>query len=280
MAILRLSTADVHHRVEGTGFPIVFLHGAGGSSLSWFQQIPCFSESFACATLDQPGFGGSRWRADVHEFTDALEEYVRRMGWERVALVAHSLGGWTALRFTLRNPARTAALVLSSTWAGVQAPEILRELEARESRLAAARAAWQRREPGSFLPGCGARMAREQPDLHWLAASIASLNGDAVQAVWRRDANGDYDPVLNPKTDPAELSGWSVPTLCLTGDEDFMVPSSAVEVVARLLGGAEVITIPQTGHSIHLERPEEFNGLVRTFLARHVGIPSSARSSA
>ena len=280
MPILRLGTADLHHRVEGAGFPIVFLHGAGGSSLSWFQQIPHFSDGFTCAALDQPGFGASRWRADAQEFTDTLEEYVGRMGWESVALVAHSLGGWTALRFTLRHPARTAALVLSSTWAGVQAPEILRELEARESRLQAARAAWQRREPGSFLPGCGERMLREQPELHWLASSIASLNGEAGQAVWRRDADGDFDPVLNPKTDPVELSGWSVPTLCLTGDEDFMVPSTAVEVVARLLGGAEVIKIPQTGHSVHLERPRVFNSVVRPFLARHVSIASSARSSA
>lgn len=268
MPTIRLGAAEVHHRVAGTGFPIVFLHGAGGTSLSWFQQIPYFSREFTCAVLDQPGFGGSRWLNEPTEFADVLEEYLSFQGWTRVALVAHSLGGWAAVRLSLRKPSRTAALVLSSTWAGIQSPEVLDELEAREPQLHAARAAWQRQDPGAFMPGCGARMAHEQPELHWLASSIAALNRSAGQAVWRRDADGEFDRILNPKTDPVELSDWSVPTLCITGEEDFVVPSRAVEVVAGLLNGAELVKIPDTGHSVHLERAARFNELVRSFLVR------------
>jgi pimeloyl-ACP methyl ester carboxylesterase len=216
MPTIRLRAAEVHHRMTGAGFPIVFLHGAGGTSLSWFQQIPCFSRDYTCAVLDQPGFGASRWLSEPLEFADVLEEYLDLHGWKRVALVAHSLGGWAALRLTLREPSRTAALVLSSTWAGIQSPEILRELDAREARLHAARAAWQRQDPGAFMPGCGARMAHEQPALHWLASSIASLNRSAGEAVWRRGSDGEFDRVLSPKTDPTELKCWSVPTLCIT----------------------------------------------------------------
>jgi pimeloyl-ACP methyl ester carboxylesterase len=274
MPTIRLSAADVHHRVEGDGLPLVFLHGAGGTSLSWFQQVPFFSAAFTCAVLDQPGWGASRWRNGPVEFTDVLEEYVSLHGWKRVAVVAHSLGGWAALRLTLRKPSRTAALVLSSTWAGIQSPEILSELDAREARLHAARSAWRRQDPRAFMPGCGARMAQEQPALHWLAASIAALNRDAVEAVWRRDADGEFDPILNPKTDPAELGGWSVPTLCLTGEEDFVVPPGAVEAAAGLLNGAELVKIPRTGHSVFLERPARFNELVRSFLGRHAEAPS------
>jgi pimeloyl-ACP methyl ester carboxylesterase len=49
-------------------------HGAGGNSLSWFQQVPYFSREFTCAVLDQPGFGGSRWLEGPAEFADVLEE--------------------------------------------------------------------------------------------------------------------------------------------------------------------------------------------------------------
>jgi 3-oxoadipate enol-lactonase len=270
MPTLRLGAAEVHHRVTGAGFPVVFLHGAGGTSLSWFQQAPYFSREFTCAVLDQPGFGASRWLSEPTEFTDVLEEYLSFHGWKRVALVGHSLGGWAALRVTLRNPGRTAALVLSSTWAGIQSPEVLCELEAREAQLHAARSAWQRQDPGAFMPGCGARMAREQPVLHWLASSIASINPESARAVWRRDADGEFDRLLNPKTDPANLRNWSVPTLCITGEEDFVVPPRAVEAVARLLGGAELVKVPRTGHSVYLERAVRFNELVRSFLARYV----------
>jgi 3-oxoadipate enol-lactonase len=273
MATIRLGTAELHHRVTGAGFPIVFLHGAGGASLSWFQQVPYFSSEFTCAVIDQPGWGASRWLNGPAEFAAVLEEYLDSHGWSRVALVAHSLGGWAALRLTLRNPGRTAALVLSSSWAGIQSPEILRELDAREGQLQTARSAWQRHHPGAFMPGCGARMAQEQPALHWLASSIASLNRSAGQAVWRRGSDGEFDPVLNPKTEPAELTGWSVPTLCVGGEEDFVVPPRALEVVARSLAGAELVRIPRTGHSVYLERAAPFNELVRSFLRRHVAGP-------
>jgi pimeloyl-ACP methyl ester carboxylesterase len=269
MPTIRLATAEVHHRVEGRGFPVVFLHGAGGSSLSWFQQIPHFSSGFTCAVLDQPGFGESRWREGATEFADVLEEYVGHLGWERFALVAHSLGGWAALRLTLRKPSRVAALVLSSTWAGIQLAGVLAELEAREARLDAARSAWQRQEAGSFLPGAGARMAREQPALHWLASAIAALNRGAARAVWRRGPDGEFDPRLSPKTDPGELRGWSVPTLCITGDEDFVVPPRAVELVAGALANAPVVRMPRTGHAVFLERPDDFNRVVRSFLGQH-----------
>jgi 3-oxoadipate enol-lactonase len=270
MPTIRLGGAAVHHRVVGAGFPIVFLHGAGGTSSSWFQQVPYFSREFTCAVLDQPGWGASRWLNGPTEFADVLEEYLSFHGWTRVALVAHSLGGWAALRLTLRKPSRTAALILSSTWAGIQSSEILHELDAREAHLQAARSAWQRQDSGAFMPGCGARMAREQPELHQRAASIASLSRSASQAVWRRDADGEFDPTLIPKTDPADLGGWSVPTLCITGEEDFVVPPRAVEAVASLLNGAELVKIPQTGHSVYLERAARFNELVRSFLGRYL----------
>jgi len=45
-----------------------------------------------------------------------------------------------------------------------------------------------------------------------------------------------------------------------------VVPSRAVEAVAKLLNGAELVKIPQTGHSVYLERAGRFNELVRSFL--------------
>jgi 3-oxoadipate enol-lactonase len=271
MTLLDLTRAEVHHRIEGTGLPLLFLHGAGGNLCSWFQQIPYFSREFRCAALDQPGFGASRWRSGPIEFADVLDDYVGHFGWSRFAIVAHSLGGWAALRLALRRPHQAVALVLSSSWAGIQVPEALRELAAREPRLQAARAAWGRQEPSSFMPGCGARLAEEQPSLHWLATAIASLNRGAGQAVWQRDPDGTFDAQLCPETDPEALKGWRIPTLCIAGEEDVVVPPKALAAVARAINGAEFVSIPQAGHSVFFERAEQFNGLVHRFLRRHAG---------
>src|SRR2546427_11246970 len=47
---------------EDTGGPgptLLFLHGAGGNHLSWWQQVPVFAEEYRCVTMDQRGFGQS-----------------------------------------------------------------------------------------------------------------------------------------------------------------------------------------------------------------------------
>jgi pimeloyl-ACP methyl ester carboxylesterase len=189
----------------------------------------------------------------------------------RFAIVAHSLGGWAALRLALRRPHQAVALVLASSWAGIQVPEALRELEAREPQLRAAQTAWVRQEPSSFMPGCGARLAREQPSLHWLASAIDSLNHGAGRAVWQRDLGGKFDAQLCPETDPEALMGWRIPTLCIAGEEDVVLPPKALEAVARAIEGAEFVSVPRAGHSVFFERAEEFNGLVHRFLRRHAG---------
>ena len=43
----------------GHGPVVLFLHGAGGNHLSWWQQVPVFAEEYRCVTVDQRGFGQS-----------------------------------------------------------------------------------------------------------------------------------------------------------------------------------------------------------------------------
>ncbi len=43
----------------GSGPTVLFLHGAGGNHLSWWQQVPVFTEEYRCVTVDQRGFGKS-----------------------------------------------------------------------------------------------------------------------------------------------------------------------------------------------------------------------------
>jgi len=41
----------------GNAPALLFLHGAGGNHLSWWQQVPVFAEEYRCVTVDQRGFG-------------------------------------------------------------------------------------------------------------------------------------------------------------------------------------------------------------------------------
>ncbi len=54
---LEIGEFSLYYERVGAGPPIVFMHGLGGSHLSWWQQVPYFMRSFECITVDQRGFG-------------------------------------------------------------------------------------------------------------------------------------------------------------------------------------------------------------------------------
>src|SRR5438094_115563 len=81
----------------GVGPTILFLHGAGGNHLSWWQQVPLFAEEYRCVTMDQRGFGqspdivGGPGPAALGADALALLDH---LGISQAALVAQSMGGW------------------------------------------------------------------------------------------------------------------------------------------------------------------------------------------
>ena len=60
MAFMTKDGFRLYYEDSGGNAPaILFLHGAGGNHLSWWQQVPVFAEEYRCVTVDQRGFGQS-----------------------------------------------------------------------------------------------------------------------------------------------------------------------------------------------------------------------------
>ena len=60
MAFMTKDGFRLYYEDTGGSAPaILFLHGAGGNHLSWWQQAPVFAEEYRCITADQRGFGQS-----------------------------------------------------------------------------------------------------------------------------------------------------------------------------------------------------------------------------
>src|SRR5215510_3561857 len=83
----------------GAGPVVLFLHGAGGNHLSWWQQVPVFAEEYRCITADQRGI-------------------------EQAAVVAQSMGGWAAVGAAVQAPRRFWAIVLANTVGNLSNPGI------------------------------------------------------------------------------------------------------------------------------------------------------------
>lgn len=238
----------------GNGPVILFLHGAGGNHLSWWQQVPVFAEEYRCITVDQRGFGQS---LDVSGGpgpaalgTDAVS-LLNHLGISRAALVAQSMGGWAAVGAAIAAPQRLWAIVMANTIGNLTNPEIA----ALRQKLAAASPP----RPAVLWHGAlGATFRKSEPVRTFLYAQIAEMNP-------LRPA--DFSDQLTRLTTPVErFAAARVPTLFLTSDEDALIWPELSEKVHQHVPGSRFVRVETAGHSTYFERPEVFNREVAAFL--------------
>ena len=249
--------ASIYYEVHGEGEPLALAHGAGGNTLIWWQQVPYFSPRYRVVTFDHRCFGRSVCASEAFKpelFCEDLIAVLDAEGIERIALVCQSMGGWTGLRMALEHPDRLSCLVLCGTPGGIVTDRIIEAVEqiavgASEEGIkgnAALSESFQQREPG----------------LAFLYDQIGGLNTGFSPRLLGRLAT------MPVQLD--ELEAHATPTLVISGEEDALFPTEAIREVAELIPGAELETIPGSGHSPYYELPEIFNCLVDEFLAKHV----------
>ncbi|HEX2171597.1 MAG TPA: alpha/beta hydrolase [Dehalococcoidia bacterium] len=246
----------IYYEVHGSGDPIVFAHGAGGSHLSWWQQVPHFRDRFTCVTFDHRGYGRSRADPEPdngRHYVGDLAALIDHLGFESVNLIAQSMGGWTCLGYARRHPDRVRRLVMASTPGGLISPEIEAELAKTWSQPAP--------PPGSAPPAYGERMLKEAPTLAFLYDQIAGLNPP-------RDRRQIFALLRAIHTATADqVAGFTIPTLLIVGGEDASIRPDAIIAASRLIPGARLEVVPEAGHSLYFQYPDRFNQLVDSFLS-------------
>jgi 3-oxoadipate enol-lactonase len=236
---------------------ILFLHGAGGNHLSWWQQVPVFMADYRCITVDQRSFGQS---PDVPHGPGcaalagdalALLDYLRL---ERAALVAQSMGGWAAVGAAVQQPHRCWAIVLANTVGGLTDAEI----SALRQELATTRPA---RPPVLWQGALGATFQKRDPVKTFLYAQISGLSAPRPVA---------FREQLQSITTPLErYAVCSIPTLFITSDEDILIWPELSVLVQSKVPGSHLRRVPAAGHSVYFEQPEVFNREVGAFLQAH-----------
>ena len=64
-----------------------------------------------------------------------------------------------------------------------------------------------------------------------------------------------------------DLSALTMPVLFLAGAEDAIIPAAVIERAAAMVPGARYVEIPEGGHSVYWELPEQFNAALEELLA-------------
>ncbi|MEE2056205.1 alpha/beta fold hydrolase [Rhodococcus artemisiae] len=212
--------------------PVVLLHGSGANSSTWRGDIASWSRNFRVFAVDMVGEPGlsapSRPRLDTDAVTLWLDDVLDGLGLTHSALVGMSLGGWSALDYTLRRPDRVDRLALLCPGG------IGRQTTGRVAAVAALSLFGQ-----SGRRRSAARMTGLAPDNPLVDEIIATF--------------GIFRPRTErlPVFDDAALAGIGVPVLAIVGDRDLMFDSADTATrLERALPTARVHVLPGVGHAI------------------------------
>lgn len=117
MPVATLNGLKHHYMDEGSGAPVVFLHGATGSHHQFTEEhTPTISKKFRCISPDLRGMGGSEHVATMPHtaWVDDLLALMDHLRLDRAHIFGSSLGSRIALRFALLYPDRVKSLLLDS----------------------------------------------------------------------------------------------------------------------------------------------------------------------
>jgi haloalkane dehalogenase len=117
----QIDGAQLHYVDEGSGAPLLLLHGNPTWSFLYREIIKGLSDRFRCVAVDYPGFGLSR-AAPGYEFTPAehsriVEQLLLQLDLSDVTMMVQDWGGPIGLALATRHPDRFVAFVIGNTWA-------------------------------------------------------------------------------------------------------------------------------------------------------------------
>lgn len=255
-------TIDLHTREAGTGRPLVLLHAFPLSSAMWLEQRNGLSDVCRVITPDQRGFGGTMLGSDAPSLDHAADDVAAlldRLDLDRVILGGLSLGGYVAMAFWRRHRERVAGLVLADTKARADTPEAA----ANRERIAQAVLSDSDCDllVEEVLPNLVGRTTVAERALVYGRVKGLVQAAPAAAVAWAARAMARRPDSL------ADLRGVDVATLIVVGEEDVLSTTADAQAMAEAIPAARMEVIAAAGHLTAVEAPQQFNALLRDFLA-------------
>ncbi len=243
--------AKINYTVAGSGRTIVFVHGWTCDLSSWDAQVPAFSGAYRVVAIDLPGHGRTPVPADgkfsMTLFAQAIEAVRAEVGAGKVVLVGHSMGAPVIRQYALLYPQHVAGLVAVDGPLDMRAfpPDIARQLPS----AAGPEGLNNRRTMiNSMFTPATAPAVKE----HVLAMMLAAPEATAV---------GAQAAMFDPALQSAEVI--NAPAMSVySGSGLFQVDPKTTERLPRWTGSR----MAGTGHFVMMERPAEFNAMLKDFL--------------
>ncbi len=232
---------------------ILFIHGLGSSSIVWRDIPQALSEVFHTIAVDLIGFGGSdKPDSDytISYFSRFIKSFLGQIGVknsDKIIIIGHSLGGYIAAEYAIENKQQIEKLVLIDPSGMLNRPTPLLEqyLNAALETDPILRYTNLKKVFESLL----AQSFRLLPILVDLFISVIEKPGakHAFESAFRNSTTTPINPERLEK-----IKG--IPCLIIWGEKDNLIPSDHIHKFKEILKDAEIVIIPDAGHSPFVEK--------------------------
>jgi pimeloyl-ACP methyl ester carboxylesterase len=257
MPMAQANTIRLYYEIHGAGQPLVLIHGLGSSTRDWEAQVPEFSQSYHVITFDLRGHGQSDKPTGPYHvamFAADLADLLQTLGIGAAHVVGLSLGGAVAFQFALDYPERVKTLTIVNSAPTLGDPAyaqqeierrigIVRQLGMRAMGQALSANLFPGPEQASLRETFVERWAENDPEAY-IHATRSMLGWDVTD----------------------RLSALRCPTLVIAADQDYS-PIDVKEAYVKLIPDAQLVVIADAHHAVPMEQPEQFNTVLRRFMA-------------
>jgi 3-oxoadipate enol-lactonase len=253
---------EINYQEEGSGFPLILVHGLNGDLTGWALVMPELAKHYRAIALDVRGHGHSG-KPDqpysIRQFSEDLQEFLLQLRVPKAHILGLSMGGAIAQQFALDHPEKIRSLILVSTFSYVDP---------------AARQALSRLRQNLSVGGYPA-FFDEVVKLAFTPEFIAANPGPIAELKEKR-IKINSPVAIGRATDACmtfnlkdEIAKIALPTLIVSGREDVFTPIHLAGEIHRSIRGSKWKIIEGVGHNLYIEKAPELAQIALEFLRRH-----------
>lgn len=264
----------LHYLEQGTGEPIILIHGAVGDYTAWGQQMDTLAQKYKVIAISrryawpnrQPG-PEDAFDCTVAQHAQDLIAFIRAMGLPSTHLIGHSYGAMIALRTAIDYPEQVRSLVL-----GEPAMQNLISGTALGDSLIAESKSSSDRAVQYYRAGHKDDAMRTFIKMVLGTAEVYDLVPQSWRDAWLRNLVEAI--CINETKDfysikREELKTMNLPTLLISGQSSPAILTLTIDSLHAILPNDVLNVLPNASHGLQGENPQAFNDYVLRFLSAH-----------
>jgi esterase len=252
----------LYFHAVGNGHPFVILHGLFGSSDNWFTLSNFFAQKFKVYAVDLRNHGRSSHSNsfDYWSMAEDLNDLLIHESVRSVFLLGHSMGGKTAMQFSLMHQEKVDKLVVVDIAPKAYPPK---HDEIFDALLALKLEQYKTR---SELDSALSQRINDHSVRQLILKNV--FRDDQGKFRWRINVDALYKNYHKINEAIGSTQKFPKPALFVRGGNSSYILDEDILQIKSIFPAAELVTIEGVGHWVHAEAPQKFAEVVMEFLIR------------